>query len=185
MKKLSRSAILIVIGALAIFYISAEVKSAEIDTDVNIFLGAARKKLNKGDFDGAVESFNSAISLDEKNLEARMGLGYIYLQTGALDKAIEYFTKAISLNNQNSTAYSGLGHSYLRKGDLDKAIEYFTKAISLDEKNPYAYVGLIRAYSSYNDEYYKSEISMILEKLEKIDQSLSKQLSGSLKKKKK
>jgi superkiller protein 3 len=135
--------------------------------EINKIVQSGFDEARKGNLDAAIGYFNKAISLDEKNSHAYLGLGNAYSQKGDTDNAIGYFNKAISLDEKNSHAYVGLGNAYSRKGDADKAIGYFNKAISLDEKNHYAYYNLGLLYLSLNKKESALEKHKILENLNK------------------
>ncbi len=120
---------------------------------------------NKGNLDAAIAYFNKAISLDEKNSGAYVGLGNAYLRKDDTYNAIGYFNKALFLDGKNAGAYVGLGNTYLRKGATEKAIAYFNQALFLDGKNAGAYVGLGNAYLRKGDTekaiaYFNQTISL-------------------------
>ena len=119
-------------------------------SEASKLLQLARENMSAGNLDASIEYLNKAISLDDKNSYAYVGLGNAYTQKNEPDKAVEYFNKAISLDDKNSYAYVGLGNAYTQKNEPDKAVEYFNKAISLDSKNPFAYFNLGLSYLSLN-----------------------------------
>jgi tetratricopeptide (TPR) repeat protein len=77
----------------------------------------------KGNPDKAIEYYNKAISLDDKNSFTYVSLGNMYNQKGNPDKAIEYYNKAISLDDKDSFAYYNLGSLYSSLNRKDDALK--------------------------------------------------------------
>lgn len=71
------------------------------DAYFHAFLGALRGQ--KGDDDGALESYSNAIRLDGKNLAARVNRAELYLKRGELEQAIDDLVAATKIDPQGST----------------------------------------------------------------------------------
>jgi Tfp pilus assembly protein PilF len=152
-KLLLKSAAYLFLAGIYLVCSNSSVCSADEQNvmEASIELHLAYSELNKGQIEEAIASFDKAISLDDKNALAYVGLGKAYSRKGDFEEAIASFDKAISLDDKNALAYVGLGYTYARKGDFEEAIASFDKAISLDDKNALAYVGLGNIYSRKGD----------------------------------
>lgn len=99
-------------------------------------------------YDEAIESYTSAITLNPNFAEAYSNRGLIYANKGQYDKAIEDCNKAIALDPSNASGYNYRGFAYADKGQYDKAINDYTKALELDPNNAVVY-------------YYNSSIAYV------------------------
>jgi tetratricopeptide (TPR) repeat protein len=104
-----------------------------------IFVGVAQYYLNQNNLDEAVNYYKEAVSLDEKNEDAKLGYSDVLVQVGDkyIDdedyrKAKKEYLEAIQVNPENSSAYAGLGEVYDSTDEDDLAIENYEKALSID-----------------------------------------------------
>lgn len=104
-----------------------------------VFVGVGQYYLNRDDIDKSLEYYREAVSLDQDQQLARLGLsdvlskkGEIYLDQDENTKAKREFLEALKYNQENSTAYAGLGEIYAEAGEDEKAIENYEKALSID-----------------------------------------------------
>ena len=80
----------------------------------------------------AKDSFKQALSGDERNLVARIGLGNVYLREKDGTAAEEEFSLAIEIAPQYSFSYSDRSRARIMNNDPIGALEDLSKAISLD-----------------------------------------------------
>ena len=104
-----------------------------------IFIGVAQYYLNQNNLPEAVNYYREAVSLDEKNEDAKLGYSDVLVQVGDkyIDeedyrKAKKEYLEAIRINSENSAAYAGLGEVYDSTDEDDLAIENYEKALSID-----------------------------------------------------
>ena len=90
-------------------------------------------------FDKVVCHYSTALSLEEKCLEAYIGLCEIYALKHKYDSCIEYYNKAIKLYPDNAELYSYRGKIYYYKNDLKCAAEDYNQAIARWAMNAYFY----------------------------------------------
>lgn len=128
MKKIT-SAIL----ALLFLSISAFAQNAEMDKVAAEFYNSGNKSLKAGDFQGALDSYNSALQTSQDQR--------IYYQKGITLKkmrkyndAIESFQKATEVKPDFDIAYNGLGGTYYINGQYEEAVEAFKKFGELTQK---------------------------------------------------
>ncbi|MBR6126302.1 tetratricopeptide repeat protein [bacterium] len=72
-----------------------------------------------GKLDDAMNAYEEALRMDDKNAEVYNLLGVLKLQQGDIDSAIEYVEKAISISPE-SYFFETLFQAYIRKGDYEK-----------------------------------------------------------------
>ncbi len=104
---------------------------------IDIFNGA-QSLLETGDYQGAIDGFSRALTLNPQLVEVYNGRGVAYGNLGKLDLAIADFDYAIALDPDYAVAYGNRGTTYVLKGELDLAIQDFTQAIDL---NPQDFLG--------------------------------------------
>jgi tetratricopeptide (TPR) repeat protein len=80
-------------------------------------------KLAQKNYDAAIEHFHEDLAQNPDHWQARVRLGYAYLQTGQFDKAIEELTRALQQEPGDADATYYLGLAWLKKGDRAKAID--------------------------------------------------------------
>lgn len=123
-------------------------KAIKDKTDVNNEIGFAYYKLKKND--EAINAYQNAVKLDEKNGTAYKGMGDIYrlnYSPAKVEDAISNYLKAIEYNPKSSGSYYGLGWCYNEKARYQDAIPMLTKSIELDRVFAASYVEL--GYAQY------------------------------------
>ena len=91
-------------------------------------LGACYKSL--GQFDGALQMFDTATKIKPDYAEAYFNLGVIQQELIQSDRAIISYKKAIEFESNYPDAHNNLGIIYLNINQLDRAIKHFELAIS-------------------------------------------------------
>jgi len=105
------------------------------------YQGAAMKKYEAHDYDGAIADCTKELALDPKNAEAYDTRGSAKFGKLDFDGAIADYTQALTLDpeTERASAYYGRGDAKYQKGDLDGAIADYTQGLALDPKNAFAY----------------------------------------------
>lgn len=91
------------------------------------------KLYQRGDVDGAVKEFETALLLDPENVNVRNSLGVCHGVKGNHDKAIEEFQMAMKFDPGDVMAPYNAGLVYVMKKEKDKALELFMKACRMDD----------------------------------------------------
>lgn len=87
----------------------------------------------KGDIDGAIEEFKTALLLDPSNVNVHNSFGVCYGVQSAYEKAMEEFEEAIRLDPDEAMAIYNAGLVNMLTDKKDKALEYFLDADSKEE----------------------------------------------------
>lgn len=85
---------------------------------------------HEGQYDRAIEDYNTAISIDPKYGAAYFNRGSMFLVKGDYDRALEDFDMTIVLEPDAADAYTDRGNVFYKMGKIDRAIEEYNTAIS-------------------------------------------------------
>lgn len=96
-------------------------------------------KMDKEEFEKAIEFLNIAISLNPENSEGYFYRGICYGKLNIFTKALADFEKSILISPE-SDSYYNIGYVYHRMKDYSNAIEYFNNAININPIYASAYV---------------------------------------------
>ena len=94
----------------------------------------ANAYLDGGDEDRAKASFDEALRINPKYLEALVNLGGLYADLEQHEDALEYFEKALGLNPDDCKARSNLGNSYYAMERYPDAMYEYMRAVEIDSK---------------------------------------------------
>ncbi|XP_041535567.1 Bardet-Biedl syndrome 4 protein isoform X1 [Microtus oregoni] len=94
----------------------------------------ARSLFLLGKHKAAIEVYNEAAKLNQKDWEICHNLGVCYTYLKEFNKAQDQLHSALQLNKHDLT-YIMLGKIHLLEGDLDKAIEIYKKAVEFSPEN--------------------------------------------------
>lgn len=96
----------------------AEVQSI---TAARIEYVAAKRSIEREDYDAALAALKNAERLDPKSADVQNMIGFTYRQKGNFEQAIEHYNRALELNPYHRGAHEYLGRLYLAIGNPDKA----------------------------------------------------------------
>jgi len=119
------------------------------DADAWYLLG--RTKYNKNEFVDAISSFERALALRPKYIEAENNLGLSWKELNNPEKAKAAFQAAIDWQGSASAdpqPFLNLGTLLADESDFDKAILYLAKAASLSPDNPRIHEELGQVYEA-------------------------------------
>jgi len=122
--------------------IETKITGSERLFQANDWYEKGRREFLNREYDAAIKSYASAISLNPNFAIAYNNRGLAYWYKGNNDKTIEDCSKAISLNPNPAhlaMAYNNRGLGYWKKREYDRAFEDYNKAISLDPNLAQAY----------------------------------------------
>lgn len=104
---------------------------ADGDNEVKFYYERGIDRLEKMQYDKAIEDFTQAIQLDPKNGNAHHLRGFAFYKKMEYDKAIENYSQAIRIDSKDANSYNFRGIAYYHKNEYDKAIEDYGQAIRL------------------------------------------------------
>ena len=129
-------------GLLAFEMTDEEMEALVVDADEAERLAAAAEEVrlnldqglelfNQGQYEQALEIFNAAAALDEKQPTLWANIGNAYSKMNQHEQAIEAYDRAIALAPEDPTLYQNMGGIYGSMGNTVKAQELYEKAVSL------------------------------------------------------
>ena len=104
--------------------------------------------ISLGDFPGALQALNKALTLSPGDVQGQSLLGWAQMLNEDYDDALATFQQVLMKEPANSLARINVGYICLKKGIFGEAIEHLSKAIRLDNDKKatlYAhfYLGLV------------------------------------------
>jgi Flp pilus assembly protein TadD len=119
------------------------------DADANYLLG--RTKFNESNFPAAISSFERALVLHPKYVEAENNIGLAWRELNALDKAEAAFQTAIDWQGDapvDAQPFLNMGTLLADQSKMEKAIPYLAKAAALSPDNPTVHEELSHVYAA-------------------------------------
>ena len=101
-------------------------------TRLEQLLQMADDAVAKGDMLEASKALQSALILEENNIEVLQKHGFVMMQIDNLEEAKESFEKIIALDESEDSAHDSLANALHKLGDNDGAIRHHERAIALD-----------------------------------------------------
>jgi tetratricopeptide (TPR) repeat protein len=108
------------------------------------FAGLAQLHWNHTDV--AITEFNAALKLAPDDPDAKIGLGYVYLQQAKHAEAMELFRSVIATNPENGNAHYQLGKLLLDGGSIKDAVAQLEEAARQLPQTDYVHYQLQAAY---------------------------------------
>jgi adenylate cyclase len=105
---------------------------------VHVIMGTSEDR--EADLQRGLEAGLTAVSLDELDPFAHVGLGRIRIVRGEHEQAIASFDRAIELNPSLALAYYGKAHSLWHSGHPEQAVACHDEAIRLSPRDPLIWV---------------------------------------------
>ena len=139
-------ALRLVLIAMLVFCVPAK---AQENLTASQWVKKGNEYLAAKNFDGAIDAYGKAISIDPQYASAYNNRGFVYTHhKGKYDLAIADFNKAIQLNPKFTEAYNNRGFALYNAGQHDLAIADFDRAIQLNPR--YAQAHNNRGFAHYN-----------------------------------
>jgi tetratricopeptide (TPR) repeat protein len=133
-------------------WFSEVVKEAPDDADAWYLLG--RTKYNENSFAEAISSFERALALHPKLVEAENNIGLSWRELNNYEKAQAAFQAAMSWQGDSPTdaqPFLNQGTLLADRHEYEKALPYLTKAANMSPDNPTAHEELGKVYAGQND----------------------------------
>ncbi len=120
--------------------VQQDLSEALIPKTSSMFSNRGYVRSRVGDAEGAMEDFDKAIEMDEKNVEAFSGRGYLRLYDGDQSEAMADFNRALAIAPHDTSALCGRGQANANMGNEKEALADFNLAIKLDPSNAPSYI---------------------------------------------
>ena len=133
-------------------WFSEVVTEAPDDANAHYLLG--RTRFSENDYRGAIASFERAMALHPKYIEAENNLGLAWRELNDLDKAKIAFETAIEWQGSapsDAQPFLNLGKLYGDQHQPEKAVEYLKRAAELAPNNPTIHEELSHVYAAQPD----------------------------------
>lgn len=124
---------------------------AESPNDANAHYLLGRTRFNENDYRGAIASFERAIELHPKYVEAENNIGLAWRELSDMDKARAAFETAIQWQGTSpvdAQPFLNLGKLYGAQHQFDQAISYLNRAAELAPLNPAVHEELSHIYAA-------------------------------------
>ncbi|MGA8090522.1 MAG: tetratricopeptide repeat protein [Terracidiphilus sp.] len=129
-------------------WFSEVVAEAPTDADANYLLG--RTKFNESDFPAAISSFERALILHPKYVEAENNIGLAWQESNDLEKAEAAFQTAIEWQGDapvDAQPFLNLGTLLADQSKMEKALPFLAEAAVLSPDNPTIHEELGHVYA--------------------------------------
>ena len=131
--------------------VSPDMEFASDTLDVNGYISRARWYLANEQIGYAIRDINSALSIDNKNVDALLVLADIYYALGDQDNILMTLNKATEVAPMDPRPLIKLAELSFLQGNTNLANAYIDKALELNSINPQAYYMRGIIYMSKND----------------------------------
>ena len=104
--------------------------------------------LNLNNEVNSIKSFQTAIKINPKNIDAKNYLGIAYKKINKLKEAEKCFLKCIEINRNYISSIINLANLKIMIGKFEEAILLYIRAIKIDENIEHIHINLAHAYQS-------------------------------------
>ena len=122
----------------------------KVDYDINYYLAMAQCKT--GDYDGAIDTYNAILDLNEKAADAHYLRGRVELLKNDRDAAIADFDRAVELKGGDYDLYINIYEGLTASGFKSEAEGYIRKALQKNGKMTKYQSGMFAYYLGNYDE---------------------------------
>lgn len=154
-------------------------KPAEQPSRIEELIALADEAIQKGDLLEARKAVQSALIIDENNIEALRREGYLYLEEEDFEEAKKVYEKILSLDPNDDIAHDALANTLHKLGEDAEATDHHQKAIDLDPEYAAHYFNYantlydLKRYSEARENYQKAfELDPQIEEAKKMIEEL-------------
>ena len=133
-------------------YLDTKINKTPVGIDAMRTFIIAKCRLRLKQYKEAEELFKTCLSIDSKNIQARLELGKLYASQDKEEEAEKLFKECLSIDPKNVHARLELGKLYAGQGKEEEAEELFKEYISIDPKTVHARLELGRLYAKQDRE---------------------------------
>ena len=120
--------------------------------EAHTMMVAARRALDEGDFDRAIETLNALIQSNPDFAEAWNQRAIVRYLGGDFEGSLRDVNRTVALEPNHFGAYSGMGQCYIRLDQPERALEAFETALDIHPwlANVRQQIDMLRAYVNAN-----------------------------------
>ncbi len=111
----------------------------------------AKKYIDKGQYNKALEAIDFAIAIDDKFLAAYYDKAYIFSKLRRYEEALIFYKITLDIADPTAFTYYHIARIYQRMNDANHATEYFLKAINEDPGHFKSWIKLVELKMNTND----------------------------------
>ena len=111
-------------------------KSISIPSGVDGLFKQTNEMIDKENWNGAELKLIEIIKLDNKNFEAFVLLGQVYIEQRSYQEAIETLEHAVKIGGDSDEVFYDLAQLYREEGDFYKAFKSIKKTLNVNSNNP-------------------------------------------------
>jgi Flp pilus assembly protein TadD len=109
---------------------------------------SAQAEMQLGNLDAAIEDINDAIKIDPHDLDLRVDLGNLYLQTNRAELARQQFEKVLQQDAKNVQALNGIATYLFTQENYTASETKLNQALRIDPDDPQTKMNLALIYSN-------------------------------------
>jgi tetratricopeptide (TPR) repeat protein len=137
------------------------------ELNASTFVERGWSRIATGDFVGAEEALDKALTLNPGDAHAETLLGWAQMSQGKFDSAMALFEHVLDRVPDHALAHINVGYVLMRRKHFESALEHLTRAIALDSDRKatlYAhyYLGLVH----FEERRYAESIGALLRAIE-------------------
>jgi len=127
----------LIITFILLLISSINLSAAESDS-IECWIEKGQKLVSAMKFEEAIECWNKALEIDDKNTEVWHSKGLTLYYMEDFQGAIECYDKVIEINPKHSYAWCDRGRAFYKLEKYEEAIKCYDKTLELDPKDIYA-----------------------------------------------
>lgn len=117
----------------------------DMDAETERHLSAAREKLDREDFAGALMLLDKIHEVDANTVDVLHEKAYAYLGTGELEDALLCYDATVALGKADADLWNDRGFTLLEMGKPGEALESVKRALELDPRHYASLCNMARA----------------------------------------
>lgn len=112
------------------------------NAELKQLLDEGRRLLDIGDYNGAIDNYRRALTIQPRNASIHSGIGILYAKQGKFPTALTSFQRAVQLDPNNADYQYALGYINANLGDYSRAKEAYRRTVQLNRRHFKGYMGL-------------------------------------------
>ena len=111
---------------------------------------SAEAEMNLGNFAAAIKNIRGALDIDPNDLDLRVDLGNLYIQTKKVELAKKEFEQVLRSDQKNIQALNGFATCLFQQMDFSGSEAKLTQALKIDPSDPQTKMNLALVFTKQN-----------------------------------